>query len=176
MGKSLIVRACALAMAVGLLSAPAALGANRVQPFAGHGAGPSTLGEPIASCPAGSGWWVEATGTGMFTVLGPVTYSLGQCAAGDLNTGWGWTLGQPTMTLVATDGDQLVLAYQMTFKATLVEGVPTTAKAFLTWKVSGGTGSFAHARGAGNAWMSIQYGFPPFTADMSSVWFGWLRV
>jgi len=172
MGRSLFLRACALAMAVGLASAPAAAAAGPMV-FAGRESGPSTLGAPLATCPAGSMWYVAGSGVGSFTGLGRVTYTFGQCAMADMTTGWGHTLGTSTMTLVSAKGDKLALSYDMTFHATPMP-IPKTADAFLRWTVAGGTGRFVHAHGSGDAWMYVQYSADVTGAQMSSVWLGWL--
>ncbi len=165
----------AIALALGamlLLSiAGPAAAADPARPFRGTAAGPSTIGAPIAACPAGTMFFVEANGTGNFTHLGRVTYTLQQCAAVNFATGEGWTTKKGLMTITAANGDRLMLSYDMTFVATPVP-VPTTAVGSMDWIVSGGTGRFAAATGSGDASVKVRY-TPDLTgADFFSIWWG----
>jgi hypothetical protein len=165
--------AAALALGVGLLlslATPAAA-AGHPRPFLGHGTGTDVLGPPIASCPAGSMWFVEEKATGIFRHLGRVSFTLAQCAAADLTTGDGWTTAPGSVTITAANGDRLLLSYDMTFHATPMP-IPKTAQAHVNWMVTGGSGSFAAARGSGVASFTFRY-TPDLTgAVSSSIWWG----
>jgi hypothetical protein len=167
----------AIALALGAtmllsIAAPVAA-ANHVRPFFGYGSGPSTLGPPIADCPAGSMWYVTGHGTGNFTHLGRANFALEQCATANMESGWGHTVGKASMTIVAANGDLLELSYDMTFHANLTQ-TPATAKTWLDWEVAGGTGRFVDATGSGEAIGHVQY-TPDLTgATISLYWWGTL--
>jgi hypothetical protein len=154
------------------LAAPAAA-ADPMRPFLGIDKGTSTIGQPIAACPAASMFYVQDTGTGYFAYIGRVNYTLDQCAAVDFSTGQGWTTRNGSMTIIAAHGDRLVLSYRMRFLATPMP-VPTTANAHIDWVAAGGTGRFVSARGSGKASFNINY-TPDLTGGAtSSVWWGWI--
>ena len=165
--------AVALALGIALLLSMAlpVAAAVRARPLVGFGTGQDVLGPPIASCPAGSGWYVQENGKGFFTQLGSVKWTYHQCAAADLSTGYGWTTAPGSMTITAANGDQLLLSYEMRFRATPLP-IPTTAQAQIKWTVAGGSGRFAGARGFGGASIAIRY-TPDLTgATSSSIWWG----
>lgn len=154
------------------LAAPAAA-ADPARLFLGVDKGTSTIGPPIAGCPAESMFFVEDNGTGFFTQLGRVNYTLEQCAAVDFATGEGWTTKNGSMTIIAAHGDRLVLSYRMKFLATPMP-VPTTANAHIDWVAAGGTGRFVAARGSGMASFTIKYTRDLTGGATSSVWWGWI--
>jgi hypothetical protein len=163
----------ALALGVTLLlslaTPAAAVGHARL--LLGYGQGNGVLGPPIASCPAGSMWFVTEKGTGFFTPLGRVEYTYSQCAAADLATGNGWTTGPGAMTITAAHGDRLLLSYKATFQATPMP-IPTTANVQLKWVVAGGSGRFARASGYGAGSAKVRY-TPDLTGAVSSwIWWG----
>jgi hypothetical protein len=165
--------AVALVLGVTLLLSLAtpAVAAGHAKLLLGYGTGKDVIGPPIASCPAGSIWYLEDNGTGLFTQLGRVNFTYEQCAAADLATGNGWTTGPASMTIITAHGDRLLLSYEMTFHATPMP-VPTTAHAQIKWVVAGGSGRFAAARGFGAASVFVKY-TPDLTgAVSSSIWWG----
>jgi hypothetical protein len=165
--------AIGLALGVTLLlsvAAPAAA-ADPARPFLGSDRGTSTIGPPIAACPAGSMFFVEEHDTGNFTHLGRVHSTMTHCAALDFATGAGWTTQPGSMTIIAANGDRLYLSYDATFQATPMP-IPTTAVAHIDWVVTGGTGRFAAATGSGSASLTVNYTPDLSGASSSSVWSG----
>jgi hypothetical protein len=112
----------------------------------------SVLGEdgvaPPDGCPAGAGWRYFSTGSGEFSHLGPVDYVITHCSWMDsATTGY---FGPGTMTIVADNGDTLVLEDQGTFEIVMGATGPLSIIQ-LDWTVIDGTGRFAHASGSGTA-------------------------
>ncbi len=171
-GRAAIAVALGATLALAF-TAPAAA-SNATRPFVGHAMGTSTITPivgAIPDCPAGSMFLVKENGTGTFTHLGRVDYILQQCAAVNFNTGEGWTTKNGSMTLIAANGDRLVLSYEMKFIATPLP-VPKTAIAHLDWTVASGTGRFAAPSGEGEATWSVVYTPDLSGADSVSVWSG----
>ena len=168
----------AIAVALGAvlslaLAAPAAA-AKPVRPFFGQAKGVDTLVpilQPIAACPEGSMFYATEDGIGTFAHLGLVHYTLAQCAAVNWATGEGWLTKNGSTTIVAANGDRLLLSHSMTFTAT-PPSHPTTADSHLDWVVTGGTGRFAGATGSGQAHWSVVYSPDLSGAVSSSAWWG----
>ena len=168
--------AVALALGATLLLALAApaFAAGPVRPYRGTGTETSSLVPlmaPIEACPAQTMFHVTGNGMGNFAHLGLAHYTFEWCASANMATGDGWLTKDGSMALVAANGDQLVLTFDLTFKATPLP-IPKTAVAHVDWTVQSGTGRFEDATGSGVATWSVVY-FPDLTgATSTSVWSG----
>ena len=166
----------AMALVLGatlLLAAAAPAAASPARPLLGKAAGTDTLVplmQPIPECPDGTMFWVTENGTGNLAHLGLVRYTLHQCAAADMATGEGWTLAG-WITIVAANGDRLLLSHHMTFTATPMP-VPKTCIGGIDWVVTGGTGRFADATGSGGATWACAYTPDLSGASSVSTWWG----
>lgn len=103
---------------------------------------------PPDGCPAGAGWRYISTGSGEFSHLGPVDYVITHCSWLDSQTTGHF--GPGTMTIVADNGDTLVLEDEGTFEIVMGATGPLSMIQ-LDWTVIGGTGRFANAHGSGTA-------------------------
>jgi hypothetical protein len=138
--------ASALAATLCLALATPVAAADPARPFAGHDRVADTF-TPPTTCPAGALWRYAAEGTGVFLHLGLSAVSVTHCTFVDMATGTG-TFGPGTITLTAANRDELHLVHRGTFS--LVMGPEGLASVFdMTWVVTGGTGRFAGATGAG---------------------------
>jgi hypothetical protein len=152
------------------LAAPA-VAANPVRPFLGHTGGTGTIAPATDACPFGSMFLVGEHDTGNMAHLGRVDVTMSHCAVFNFGTGVGSTTGYGSVTIIAANGDQLLLSYTGMFTASLSSTPPTAVGAF-DWFVTGGTGQFAAATGSGEDDLTITY-TPDLTgAATSSLWFG----
>ncbi len=157
-------RAGAIAAALGAaillgLAAPAAA-ADPSRPISGHDVGniPIEYLNPLApahGCPVGSMFYVQGPSAGNLAHLGRVTGTYTHCASGDWNTGAGWTTAPGSLKIVAANGDQLTLSYDMQFQIDMPS--MATATGTVDWVVSDGTGRFAHATGKGENAVYVVY-------------------
>lgn len=138
--------ASALVAALCLAFAAPAAAADPARPFAGHDRVVDTFIAPT-TCPAGALWRYAATGTGRFLHLGRASVSVTHCTFVDFASGTG-TFGPGTITLTAANGDELHLVHRGTFSLVMApDGL--TSVFDMTWAITGGTGRFAGATGAG---------------------------
>jgi hypothetical protein len=100
-------------------------------------------GAPDPSAPGCTGtpiWRFHGWGTGEMSHLGPVGYTFTHCTYPD------FSITPGTFTLVADNGDELVLAHVGVYEVIgAMEGFTGEG----TWTAVGGTGRFTHATGSG---------------------------
>jgi hypothetical protein len=152
---ALLVSAFLLSMA-----APAAAStkdASHRVPFRMTGTTMDSYADPnaVPTCPEGAIWRYFGDGTMNVTHLGPVTIHMTHCTFVTE-----WTTTQPpaplagktqggVATLTGANSDQLLLSYKAAFHIELrPEGLFSIIEP-MTWKITGGTGRFAHATGKG---------------------------
>ena len=114
--------------------------------FAGHDHVVDTMGAPT-TCPTGANWRYSGSGTGQFLHLGRTSVSVTHCTFVDMASGTG-SFGPGTITFTAANGDELRLAHRGTFRLVNAPG-GLTSVFDMTWAVTGGTGRFTGATGAG---------------------------
>jgi hypothetical protein len=123
--------------------------ADPPRPFAGSTRpGIDTMGPPVG-CSAAAVWRYSSHAEGVFTHLGLVDFEITHCSSLDIATGAG-TADDGAIRITAANGDALVLAEHGTFQVNPWPN-PTTSDIHLVWVITGGTGRFANATGAGEA-------------------------
>ena len=140
----------AMALALGAtlvlwLAAPAAT-ATAAQPLL---VGPIAVSDVTPECPGDADEAFTGNGTGYLARVGRVDVTISHCAWVDWATGTA-VIGDGNVTLVAADGDVLELFYTGTVALTAYPNAPRS-RVDLSWEVTGGTGRFADATGAGHA-------------------------
>jgi hypothetical protein len=131
-----------------LAFASPAAAADPMRPFRGTQSGADAMGPPTG-CPAWAQWRYESTGTGTFAHLGFSSARVAHCSAMTSATGGKFDAG--TITLIADNGDKLVLRDWGTFVVTMGPTGPIDSTITLHWEVDHGTGRFADATGSGHA-------------------------
>lgn len=137
-----------------LAAAMPAAAADPPRPFHGSWVSPDGFDFAAPGCPAGAFLRFTTQGTGEFTHLGLASLTMTHCTFVSATSPSGWTDIGP-LTLVAANGDTLVLAHSATFTLTPNPAGPppfTSALSTLEWSVLSGTGRFAHATGSGTGW------------------------
>jgi hypothetical protein len=122
--------------------------ADPMRPFKGSGSGWDSMGAPVG-CPAWAQWRYESTGTSTFAHLGETSATVNHCSA--MTGPAEGKFGDGKITLVADNGDKLVLREWGTFVLTMGPSGPIASTVTLYWEVASGTGRFANARGSGQA-------------------------
>jgi hypothetical protein len=143
-------RVIGLASAIVLVLAivtPAAA-ADPMRPFKGTGSGADSMGAPVG-CPDWAQWRYQSTGTATLTHLGFTSMHVNHCSA--MTGPAEGKFGAGVITLVADNGDRLVLREWGTFVLTMGPSGPIDSTITLYWEVDSGTGRFAGARGSGQA-------------------------
>ena len=172
-------RARAIAVALGavlLLSVAAPVSAaDQARPLSGHDVGYAPIEylnpeAPAHGCPVGSMFFATMQSTGNLAHLGRVTMTYAHCASGNWGTGAGWTTASGSLTIVAANGDQLILSYDMEFQLEMPS--MATATGTLDWEVTGGTGRFAHPSGSGENTNYVVYNSTLTGGVLSSDWTG----
>ncbi len=130
------------------------------RPISGHDVGSSPIeylnpAAPGHGCPVGTMFYVEGPSVGNLAHLGRVTVTYSHCASADMSKGTGWTTAPGTMTITAANGDRLTLAYSGTFQIAMPSMATATGR--FAWVVTGGTGRFADATGAGENALYVVY-------------------
>ena len=151
--KRLIITSAAALLLVLAAALPAAA-ADHARPFHGSWTSADEYDFAAPGCPAGTFLRFSTTGTAEFTHLGLTRVQITHCTHVDMAafTG-GWETS--VITLVAANGDRLVLSDEGTFTLTPnPSGPPPASRAVNTtaWHVTSGTGRFAHADGQGTGW------------------------
>jgi hypothetical protein len=143
-------RAISLVAAVVLVLAMAipAAAADPVRPFKGSSTTADSMSAPDG-CPAWAQWRYQSRGTGTFAHLGFSSVDVNHCSA--MTGPTEGMFGAGTITLVADNGDTLVLRDWGTFVLTMGPNGPYDSTITLHWDVLSGTGRFAGAHGAGDA-------------------------
>jgi hypothetical protein len=132
---------CIIAVVMLLLLGVAASGSAATEvPIKGTLLG--TAEDPDLSAPGcpGAIWRFNGFGTGQMSHLGRVDYEFTHCTYPDFSARAG------TFTIVAANGDELVLAYEAQFE---VVGAMEGFTGVGIWTAVGGTGRFANATGSG---------------------------
>ena len=130
--------------AVLVLATSATAAATDMRPFRGVTYGTDSYGPP--SC-AGASWQYHHEGFGEVAHLGRVTVVVDHCTYFDPVAGFA-TFGPGTITLVAANGDTLILSDWGTATLVMTPEGPTSV-VDLFWEVAGGTGRFSDAAGSG---------------------------
>jgi len=141
-----------------VVSAAPALAAGQAQSVPIHGSvlaeGPPP-DEAAPGCDPGAIWRFSRVGAGPLSRLGDAAAVLSHCTyvVPDASGAFHAIMLGGTIELTAANGDTLQLAYEGVTDAILdgAEYVGYTAEG--TWRVTGGTGRFAHATGSG--WLDV---------------------
>lgn len=107
--------------------------------------GPPDVDAP--GCPDWAEWRYSSAGEGRVSHLGRVEYSLTQCTV----PGPDGVTSEGTITFVAANGDELLIAHTMLSQMVQEPGAPPDGFVFEgEWTAVGGTGRFANATGSGD--------------------------
>jgi hypothetical protein len=132
------------------LSASAAFGnVDRSVPFHGSAETLDYMLPVDDDCPADSMWRYLGVGSGSFTHVGSVEFSITHCSKMTSETRGAFGPGSATIT--APNGDVLTLTTWGTFDLVFGPTGPQYSDVALEWEVAGGTGRFVEAAGSGTA-------------------------